>query len=78
MPMTPAPGLLVLCRDVKHLARLHSSYRLPQCFGYRLIVFAAVAGGVHDDDANGQFLGVVLELEAAVEREKTSKFPWAS
>jgi hypothetical protein len=56
--------------DMEHLAWLDSHYRLSERFGHRFVVFPAVAGGMQNEDAEGQFFEVVLELKAAVEGEQ--------
>lgn len=58
---------------MEHLARLNGLDRLAQRFLNRLVVFAAVPGRMHDNDAETQFLEIVLELEAAVECEEDIK-----
>jgi hypothetical protein len=60
---------------MQHLAGLNSLYRLPQRFGHRFVVFPPVADGMQDEDAEGQFLEVVLELKAAVEGEQNIEVP---
>ncbi len=50
-----------------HLARLYGLYCPAQPFGQRPVVFLVIASCVDNDDTEGKFLEVLLELEAAVE-----------